>query len=78
MNFALVAAVSTGFHVRVNPTGLGVSPRPVASLRTGTAMLDRRAALSAALFSCVAAVAPASAKIDSENPANNYYFPQAK
>ena len=52
----------------------------VCSAADGPSMLDRRAALGGLLGAAATFAGPlaASAKIESVNPANNYYFPMAK
>ena len=55
-------------------------PGSVTSPKASTSGVDRRALLSGAFGAFAATALPqmASAKIESVNPANNYYFPMAK
>lgn len=59
----------------------GPLPRTSPESRTGRiacTAVDRRAAVLGGLFAVSSVAAPASAQIESVNPANNYYFPMAK
>jgi hypothetical protein len=81
-----LALVAASAGLLASYSGLRTAHAGVAAVRLRapalamSAGLDRRAALSAALLAAVTAALPeaASAKIDSVNPANNYYFPQVR
>lgn len=76
--FAVYAGLLTSeLGLRAAHAGVGAGHVRTSALAMHVG-LDRRAMLSAALFAgvSVALPDPVSAKIDSVNPANNYYFPQ--
>jgi hypothetical protein len=55
-----------------------LSPELSPALKALPTVLNRRSAVGLGAAAALAPLLPASAKIDSTNPANNYYFPMAK